>query len=134
MGLQLVTLRHHTHALKAPEITPRSLNEQYSRMMCSMNYSSLKAASKPLRAAGRRPPTGTLDVVLHEGRGTHIPPEYDIASLYMVSFYCFVTKACARRPGAAASVERRRREHRTLLAGVAGKLAELMHILCPPPP
>jgi hypothetical protein len=25
MGLQLVTLRHHTHALKAPEITPRSL-------------------------------------------------------------------------------------------------------------
>ncbi len=24
--------------------------------------------------------------------------EYDIASLYMVSFYCFVTKACARRP------------------------------------
>ena len=23
------------------------------------------------------------------------PPEYDIASLYMVSFYCFVTKACA---------------------------------------
>ncbi len=37
-------------------------------------------------------------------------PEYDIASLYMVSFYCFVAKACARRPGAAASVERRRRE------------------------
>ncbi len=31
--------------------------------------------------------------------------EYDIASLYLVSFYCFVTKACARRPGAAASVE-----------------------------
>ncbi len=37
-------------------------------------------------------------------------PEYDIASLYMVSVYCFVTKACARRPGAAASVECRRRE------------------------
>ena len=36
--------------------------------------------------------------------------EYDIASLNMVTFYCFVTKACARRPGAAASVERRRRE------------------------
>ncbi len=36
--------------------------------------------------------------------------EYDIASRYMVSFYCFVTKACVRRPGAAASVERRRRE------------------------
>jgi hypothetical protein len=39
--------------------------------------------------------------------------EYDIASLFVVSFYCFVTKACARRPGAAASVERRRRERRT---------------------
>jgi hypothetical protein len=32
-----------------------------------------------------------------------LQPEYDIASLYMVSFFCFVTKACARRPGAAAS-------------------------------
>ena len=31
----------------------------------------------------------------------------DIASLYMVSSYCFVTKPCARRPGVAASVERR---------------------------
>ena len=49
--------------------------------------------------------------------------EYDIASLYMVSFYCFVAKACARRPSAAASVERRRHERRTLLAGVAGELA-----------
>jgi hypothetical protein len=49
--------------------------------------------------------------------------EYDIASLYMVSFYYFVTKACARRPGAAASVERMRRERRTLLAGAAGELA-----------
>ena len=72
------------------------------------------------------------------------PPEYDIPSLYMVSFYCFVTKACARRPGAAASVERRRRERRTLLAGPAGELAgatrlrlrqafERMHILYHPP-
>jgi hypothetical protein len=43
-------------------------------------------------------------------------PKYDIASLYMVSFYCFVTKACGRRPGAAASVER---ERRTLLTGAA---------------
>ncbi len=34
-----------------------------------------------------------------------------------------MTKACARRPGAAANVERRRREHRTLLAGAAGELA-----------
>jgi hypothetical protein len=50
-------------------------------------------------------------------------PEYDIASLFMVSVYCFVTKTCARRPGAAASVERRRRERRTLLAGAAGELA-----------
>jgi hypothetical protein len=25
--------------------------------------------------------------------------EYDIASIYMVSFYCFVTKVCTRRPG-----------------------------------
>ncbi len=40
----------------------------------------------------------------------------------MVSSYCFVTKACARRPGAAASVQRRRRERCTLLAG-AGELA-----------
>ena len=50
-------------------------------------------------------------------------PEYDIASLFLVNFYCFVTKACARRPGAAASIERRRRERRTLLAGTAGELA-----------
>ncbi len=55
-------------------------------------------------------------------------PEYDGALLYVVSFYAvsfhyFVTKACARRPGAAASVERRRRERRTLLAGAAGELA-----------
>ncbi len=40
-----------------------------------------------------------------------------------LSFYCFVTSACARRPGAAASVELRRRERRTLLAGAAGELA-----------
>jgi hypothetical protein len=50
-------------------------------------------------------------------------PEYDIASLYMVSFYCLVTKACARKPGAATRVERRRRERRTLLAGAAHELA-----------
>jgi hypothetical protein len=56
---------------------------------------------------------------IHRGRA----PEYDIASLYMVSFYCFVTKACVRRPSAAASVEQRRRERRTLLAGAAGELA-----------
>ena len=49
--------------------------------------------------------------------------EYDIPSLCMVSFYCFVAKACARRPGAAASVKHRRRERRTLLAGAAGELA-----------
>ncbi len=49
--------------------------------------------------------------------------EYDIASLCLVSFYCFVTKAFAKKPGAAASVERRRREGRTLLAGVACELA-----------
>ena len=47
-------------------------------------------------------------------------PEYDIASLFMLSFYCFVTKACARRPGTAASVEHTRRERHTLLAGAAG--------------
>ena len=34
-----------------------------------------------------------------------------------------MTKACARRPGAAANVKRRRRERRTLLAGAAGELA-----------
>jgi hypothetical protein len=50
--------------------------------------------------------------------------EYDIALLHLVSFYYFVAKACARRPGAATSVERRRCERRTLLAaGAAGKLA-----------
>jgi hypothetical protein len=49
--------------------------------------------------------------------------EYDIASLYMDSFYCFVTKACVRRPGAAARVKRRRNKRRTLLAGAAGELA-----------
>ena len=58
----------------------------------------------------------------------------------MVSFYYFVTKACARRPGEAASAERRRRERRT--AGRGGRRAsrsdtlavsqafECMHILC----
>ena len=49
--------------------------------------------------------------------------EYDVASLYMVSIYCFVTKGCAKRPGAAASVEHRRRERHALLARVAGELA-----------
>ena len=47
--------------------------------------------------------------------------EYDNASLFIFSFYCFMTKACARRPGAAASVERRRCKRHTLLA--AGELA-----------
>ncbi len=55
---------------------------------------------------------------LHYGHGRTC-----IASLFMVSFYCFVTKACAERPDAAASVERRRRERRTLLAWAAGELA-----------
>ena len=41
----------------------------------------------------------------------------------MVSVYYFMTNACVRRPGAAASVECRRRERRTLLAGAAGELA-----------
>jgi hypothetical protein len=49
--------------------------------------------------------------------------EYDIASLYMVSFYCFVTKACDRRPGAAASVERWRRERRTVPCGRRASLS-----------
>ena len=53
---------------------------------------------------------------------TSSPPEYDIVSLYMVSFYCFVTKAYARRPVAVASVELRLREHRTLLR-LAGRQA-----------
>ncbi len=58
-------------------------------------------------------------------RRTGAAAEYDIASLFMVSFYCFVTIARARRSGAAAnlSVERRRRERRALLAGAAGELA-----------
>jgi hypothetical protein len=59
--------------------------------------------------------------------------EYDIASLYIVSFHCFVIKACARRPGAAASVERRRRERRTLLAGAAGELARATACGCARP-
>ncbi len=62
------------------------------------------------------------------GRAGEFLPEYDIASLFMVSFYCFVIKACARRPGAAASVERRRRERRTLLAGAAGELARVTRL------
>ena len=49
--------------------------------------------------------------------------EYDIASLYMVSVYCFDTSECARRTGAAARVGRRRRERCILLAGAAGELA-----------
>jgi hypothetical protein len=49
--------------------------------------------------------------------------QHQIASLCMVRFHCFVTEACARRPGAAASVERMRRERRTLLVGAAGELA-----------
>ena len=53
--------------------------------------------------------------------------EYDIASLYMVSFYCFVTEACARRPGAAASVEHRRASRSDMLA--ASQAFERMHIL-----
>ncbi len=47
------------------------------------------------------PPTGTCIVHQHDATAA----EYDIASLHMVSVYCFVTKACARRPGAAASME-----------------------------
>ena len=50
--------------------------------------------------------------------------QQDIASLYMASFYCFVAKACARLPGAAASVERGRRERRTLHAGAEDELVE----------
>ena len=43
--------------------------------------------------------------------------------LVILLVFIFVTKACAKRTGAAASVERRRRERRTLLAGAAGELA-----------
>ena len=39
-----------------------------------------------------------------------------MASLNMVNFYCFVTKACARRPGAASSAQRSRRLRSTLAA------------------
>jgi hypothetical protein len=59
--------------------------------------------------------------------GSACQSEYDIASLYMVSVYCFVTKACARRPGAAASVERRRASRSDTLA--ASQAFERMHIL-----
>ncbi len=47
--------------------------------------------------------------------------EYNIVLLFLVRIYCFVTKACTRRPGAAASVEHRRRDRHTLLAGAAGE-------------
>jgi hypothetical protein len=60
-------------------------------------------------------------VALHAA--TACSPEYDVASLYLVSFYSYVTKACARRPGATANVERRRRDSRTMLAGAAGEVA-----------
>ncbi len=75
---------------------------------------------------------------MHNAHAQHT--EYDIASLYMISFYCFVTEACARRPGAATSVEHRQCERRTLLTGsqqasrsdtlVARQAFECMHILC----
>ena len=41
------------------------------------------------------------------------PPEYDIASLYMVSVYCFVTKACTRRSGTTASQAFKRMRNNT---------------------
>ncbi len=44
------------------------------------------------------------------------------------NFTVYVTEACARRPGAAASVSRRRRERRNLLAG-GGRLASRSHTL-----
>ena len=44
----------------------------------------------------------------------------------MVGVYCFVTKACVRRPGAAASVERRRASRSDTLA--ASHAFERMHI------
>ena len=53
--------------------------------------------------------------------------EYDIASLYMVSSYCFVTKASARRPGAAASVERRRASRSDTVTLAASQAFERMH-------
>jgi hypothetical protein len=62
----------------------------------------------------------------HHQRST-LRVEHSVA--YMVSFYCFVTKACARRPGAAASGERRRASRSDTLA--ASLAFERMHILCP---
>ncbi len=42
--------------------------------------------------------TRTVDCVGPDGKwhGIVLRSEYDIASLYFVSFYCFVAKACAR--------------------------------------
>ncbi len=48
---------------------------------------------------GRRTSSARSDGDLQERCTNNQQPEYDIASLYMVSFYSFVTKACARRPG-----------------------------------
>ncbi len=66
--------------------------------------------------------------------------EYDIALLFIVSVDCFVTKACARRPGAVASVEREatRAPHPACRGGrranrsdtlAASQAFERMHIL-----
>ncbi len=78
--------------------------------------------------------------VWHDVRVRHSVAIYGQLLLFCDQRMCEKTKACARRPGAAASVERRRRERRTLLA-VPGRRAsrrdklaasqafERMHIL-----
>ncbi len=49
--------------------------------------------------------------------------------IHWTQLYCsYMTQACARRPGAAASVSRRRRERRILLAG-GGRRASRSHTL-----
>jgi hypothetical protein len=46
---------------------------------------------------GNIPDTFALDIPAGHTLVRALVCVYDIASLYMVSFYCFVTKACARR-------------------------------------
>ncbi len=82
------------------------------RVFDSLNYmDNLKLGIDAVGAAG-----GIIEVRVPAHEAVH-PVVYQsfrhIAQSYTVS----VTEACARRPGAAASVSRRRRERRTLLAG-----------------
>jgi hypothetical protein len=92
------------------------LLQLHSKSSRSLSHKRSKAAGlrlDPVPAATiTNPPWESSTIVSHDDAevGPASLPEakvwcaeYDIASLFLVSFYCFVTKACTRRPGAAAS-------------------------------